>query len=116
MPFQNVLSKNGTDTECEVPRSVMTPLWAQIGKLRENLNLRIEIPTDDTAKNIGCATGAPCMAAFSQVVIDPNLKIRPCDRLVNVFIGDLNESTVSEVWKSKEAMNILKKEIPICKM
>jgi MoaA/NifB/PqqE/SkfB family radical SAM enzyme len=116
MPFQSVLSKNGTDTDCAVTENELTKIWAQIRKIKKNMGLRIDIPSDGADKNIGCAQGAPCMAAFSQIVIDPNLKIRPCDRLVDAFIGDLSKSTVSEVWKSKESVNVFKQQIPFCKI
>lgn len=116
MPFQSVLSKNGTDSANAVPKDELTQIWEQIKKLRKDMNLHIDIPTDGANADMGCATGAPCMAAFSQIVIDPNLKIRPCDRLINVFLGDLTESSVSDVWKNKATMTILNSQIPVCAM
>lgn len=114
MPLQSVKALKGTDKEYQLSEDKLLALWRQIKLLRTKLGLNIDTPFDDGGSDIGCATGAPCMAAFSQVVIDPTLKVRPCDRLVGRIIGDLRESTLSQIWKSKSCMDILKMDIPLC--
>ena len=115
MPFQSVFLNKEADKVYAVPDDASTVFWRQIKTIRDEMNLNIDTPFDDVGSDIGCASGAPCMAAFSQVVIDPTLKVRPCDRLVNIFLGDLKESTISQIWKSEESMKILKRHIPLCK-
>lgn len=65
--------------------------------LRDELGLHIDTPCDDAPER-GCAYGAPCMAAFSQLAIDPDLQVRPCDRLVDVFVGDLHRESLAGIW------------------
>lgn len=116
MPFQSVGALKGTDKEYQLSEDKLLALWRQIKLLRTDLGLNIDTPFDDDGSDIGCATGAPCMAAFSQVVIDPTLKVRPCDRLVDTVIGDLRESTLSQIWKSQSCMKILTSDTPLCKV
>lgn len=114
MPLQSVKALKGCDKEYQLSEDKLLELWRQIKLLRIKLDLNIDIPFDDDGSDIGCATGAPCMAGFSQVVIDPTLKVRPCDRLVSTVIGDLRVSTLPQIWKSQSCMEVLRRDIPLC--
>lgn len=95
MPVQKVRSLNGADEGYGLSEAELNQFWNQIKLVRKSHNLHIETPFDHENEENGCATGAPCMSAFSQIVIDPTLKVRPCDRAVGTIIGDLKVSTIS---------------------
>lgn len=114
MPFQPVRALNGSDRDLELSEDEMTAVWQQVQSIRSKLGLHIDTPLDDSGMERGCASGAPCMAAFSHVVIDPNMKVRPCDRLVDVVLGDLRDSRLSEIWKGEAAMRIVEARAPLC--
>lgn len=115
MSFQPVKALHGADASCQVAKDEMHRFWVQLGALREELNLEIDSPLDDDPSKRGCAVGAPCMAAFSNLVIDPNLDVRPCDRVVDFQIGNLRASTLSQIWDSKTAKAILALDTPMCR-
>lgn len=114
MSFQPVKALHGADAGCKVAEGEMHGFWVQLAALREELKLEIDSPLDDDPSTRGCAVGAPCMAAFSHLVIDPNLDVRPCDRVVDFRIGNLRTSTLSQIWDSKTAKAILAFNTPMC--
>jgi MoaA/NifB/PqqE/SkfB family radical SAM enzyme len=89
--------------------------WHRISRLEEECGVAINTPLKYEGER-GCASGAPCMAAFSHLVIDPSLKARPCDRLTDVVIGDLKETSVLGVWHGAGAQKIIESPIPYCKI
>ncbi len=90
--------------------------WNEVLLIRKKHDLHIDTPLDDVNADTGCASGAPCMAVFSQFVIEPNMKVRPCDRLIEITIGDLKVLSVAQIWNSEPAINILNRKTPLCKI
>lgn len=113
MPFQPVLARGGEDRGLAIDAAAWPALWAELRRLREELELHFEIPTDEEG-DPGCAEGAPCMAAFTHLVIDPDLRVRPCDRLVGEVMGDLGRQSLAEVWSSAAALNVISRALPLC--
>lgn len=113
MAVQPVRALNGSDSDLPLGKEQLTHLWEEIKQVRDQLGLSIETPLDDHYET-GTACGAPCMAAFSQVVIDPDLRVRPCDRCVNTYLGDLSDQTLSSVWNSQNSEFVINSDIPFC--
>jgi MoaA/NifB/PqqE/SkfB family radical SAM enzyme len=114
MPFQAVKALAGADRDCQASETDLADFWRQAARLREELGLDLQVPQDDACSHRGCAMGAPCMAAFSHLVIDADLRVRPCDRVVDVTIGDLQTANLSEIWRSDAALNITHGPLPLC--
>ena len=114
MTVQPVRALAGTDAELALSDEELAPVWEQLSALRDELGLHVDTPCDDLPER-GCAYGAPCMAAFSQLVIDPDLRVRPCDRLVDVFVGDLRREPLTDVWNGPGVRPILDSPIPYCR-
>ena len=89
-------------------------LLEEIKQVKQKYGLHIITPDDKAEPELGCAYGAPCMAGFSHIVIDPSLKVRPCDRCVEAFVDDLNHQKIEEVWKSEAMERILTGSVPFC--
>lgn len=113
MPLQRVELLNGRDKKYQLSEDDLYKFWVQIERLRSRYNLYIETPFDKKSRG-GCASGAPCAAAFSYIVIDPTLKVRPCDKMVRKVIGDLKTSTISDIWNNANSQKIIQRKIPIC--
>ena len=90
-------------------------LWERVNSFANEYNLNINTPTR-CERNIGIATGAPCASAFTHLVIDPNLQVRPCDRLTDVVIGNLRQSTLNEIWNSDSVKPIINSSVPYCRL
>ena len=113
MPFQPVKALHGTDCDCELSADESTALWQRVRSIRDDLGLHIDTPLDEGGV-AGCASGAPCMAAFSHLVIDSDMRVRPCDRLVETTIGDLKKSTLTEIWNGEPASRLVSRPSPLC--
>lgn len=113
MSVQNIRSDHGIEKRMGLDPDKQHDLWIRIENLARDKNLIVNTPLRYDVCG-GCATGAPCMAAFSHFVIDPSLLVRPCDRLTDVFIGNLRRSTISEVWNSEAVLPILNSPVPYC--
>jgi MoaA/NifB/PqqE/SkfB family radical SAM enzyme len=113
MVFQPVKALNGRDLECEVGDHELHVLFKSIKGLSEKLNLTIDSPFDEPSEK-AIAYGAPCQAAFSHVAIDPDLEVRPCDKLTEISLGNLSKASLQSIWNSKEALQIVNQNIPIC--
>lgn len=113
MTVQDIRSKTGVEHELEAESQSRSSLWAELRALANIRDLAINFPTDNC--KAGCATGAPCMAGFSSIVIDPNLNVRPCDRLTDVRLGNLHNATVAKVWNSAETLAVIRRAEPICR-
>ena len=54
-----------------------------------------------------------CTAGWTQICINPNLKIQPCCEAPGIIMGDLNRNSFEEIWNSETAEDIrLTKENP----
>ena len=114
MGVQGVRALNGDDRGYALPRERLDQLWLGIRDLKDELDLYIETPADESDEDPGTACGAPCMAGFSQLVIDPDLRVRPCDRCVSTFIGDLRWQSLEEVWRGEHVGRVLGSPIVYC--
>ena len=115
MSLQDVRTVRGIKAEYGLNNEQLHDFWHRIHSLgvRNGLHINTPLNYDDDE---GCATGAPCMAAYSHVVIEPSLAIRPCDRLVDVTIGNLKDSTLKEIWNSESVKPILQGALPFCRL
>jgi MoaA/NifB/PqqE/SkfB family radical SAM enzyme len=113
MTVQDIRSKQGIEHELEAESGVRTSLWTELRALANARGLAINYPDKDCEP--GCATGAPCMAGFSHLVVDPDLKVRPCDRLTDIVLGNLRKTTVSEVWNGEETLTFIRRSDPVCR-
>ncbi len=103
------------DTHLRPSDDELARFWEKVIALREKHDLHINTPCDEVPGKNASAYGAPCMAFFSSLVIDPNLNVRPCDRCLHQVIGDLNHETIADVWNNSQSRWILDNPIPICK-
>ena len=116
MEVQSVNALCGSDADLALPQNRIEELWDGIAALRDERNLYIEIPADCTDAPTGAAYGAACMAGFTQVVIDPDLKVRPCDRCVMTHIGDLKETSLDDVWNGAAVREVLESDLVYCQV
>lgn len=110
MTLQNARTVHGIKENHGVNREDEAKLWHQLNEMARQRKLSICTPTTLG----GCATGAPCASAFSYIVIDPSLMVRPCDRLTDIFIGDLNRSNILDIWNGPLVRPILESPVPYC--
>lgn len=90
-------------------------LWNQLKEREEEYDLFISKPSDFEASNYkGCAYGAPCAAAFTYAVIDPDLNVRPCDKLNSYILGNMNEHTIKEIWDNEKTNILMDNTNPLC--
>jgi len=115
MEVQPVRWLRGADDDLMVERERLERVWREIRAVRDELGLYIEIPSDTPDEDIGCACGAPCMAGYSHIVVDPDLRVRPCDRCVETFVGDLSYQTLAEIWAGKPIRKVLDSPIVYCR-
>lgn len=114
MSVQPVRALGGIDAGLALSEEELEPIWQRISALRASHGLHVDTPADDAPER-GCAYGAPCMAAYSHVVVDPDLRVRPCDRLVDVFIGDLHRQDLAEIWHGPAVRPVLESPVPFCR-
>lgn len=115
MTVQDVRGVDGIEEQYSLPHEREEGLWQRVQTLAAKKNLCVNTPLSYEGYR-GCASGAPCMAAFSHVVIDPSLKVRPCDRLTDVVLGDLRESPISAVWDSPTVRLVTECQVPYCRL
>ncbi len=114
IPFEPALTLREKDLSYKVKEEKLHVLLQSVKALEEERNLIIGTPLEEEKFEGGCASGAPCQAAFSEIVIDPNLRVRPCDRLTDITIGDLSESSLKTIWESQAAMDIVNQPVSLC--
>lgn len=114
IPFKQNPFSNKVEEEMIADSDKIVELWNKLIEMRIKYGLKYKTPYDENRNLSYCATGAPCMAGFSQIVIDADLKVRPCDRCTKTFVGDLNFQDFNEVWNSKELLNVINRDSPIC--
>ena len=115
MEVQPVAALNRVDRNYRLTEEELSGLWNELLALRKTLDLSLETPGDDYGEEEECAFGAPCMAGFSHLVIDPSLKVRPCDRCVRTFVGDLTCDTIKDVWEGEAVRKVLASPVPFCR-
>lgn len=117
MTVQEVPSLDGEDAGYPLSPQAQSVLWDELRDLREELDLHFELPCEEEQDELpGTACGAPCMAAFSQLVIDPSLQVRPCDRCVQTVIGDLHDVSLADVWHGPGAHRVIESPVPYCRV
>jgi len=115
MPFRAVPYLKGEDSFLNVPKKNIDLVWEKLVDLKKELNLQISTPIDDVCEHIETsAKGAPCMAGFTKLTIDPNLDVRPCDKCVDTVVGDLGTSSLKEVWDGKLLANVYQSKNIYC--
>ena len=115
MTVQDIRSVEGIEEDYGVPREWEDDLWLEVQALADTYGVVINTPMAYEGYR-GCAEGAPCMAGFSHLVIDPSLDVRPCDRLTDVTVGNLRDVTIDDVWNSKSMLPVLSSKIPLCRV
>ncbi len=115
IPFEPALALQKRDLNYQVNENKLNFFLQSITAFGKKHSLIIDTPLEEMNFKGGCASGAPCQAAFSVIVIDPNLQVRPCDRLTNTIIGDLSKSSLKEIWNSEAAKKVLNQSIPLCR-
>ncbi len=115
MGVQPVKALNGADGNYGLTEDEFADLWNELRALRKTLDLSLETPGDECGQGEECAFGAPCNAGFSHLVIDPSLKVRPCDRCVHTCIGDLACNSIEEVWEGEAVRKVLGSPVPFCR-
>ena len=94
---------------------LLAGLWKELGRIQGQYDLDISKPPDFMLSNYkGCAYGAPCAAAFTYLVIDPDLSVRPCDKLNSVILGNMHNNSIKAIWNGKTASRFLENEMPLC--
>ena len=114
MTVQDVRSIDGIEDRLKVSRQDEMQLWKKMAALAKERDLFINTPSNYEG-SIGCAEGAPCMAAFSHLVVDPDLRVRPCDRLTDVYIGDLQTNSFEQIWHGDAVLPLLEGCVPFCR-
>ena len=115
MPFRAVPYLEGKDIYLSVSKENMELIWGAVTTLKEELNLQISTPFDEVCELVETsAKGAPCMAGFTKLTIDPNLDVRPCDKCVNTVVGNMGTSSLKEVWDGTLLANVYQSKIIYC--
>jgi radical SAM protein with 4Fe4S-binding SPASM domain len=114
IPFEPALSLEKRDLSYRVEEDKLYDFLKSIVAFGKNHNLIIDTPIEEETFRNWCASGAPCQAAFSLIVIDPNLQVRPCDRLTDTIIGNLSKSSLKDIWGSKAALNVVNQPVSLC--
>jgi MoaA/NifB/PqqE/SkfB family radical SAM enzyme len=115
MDVQDVRGRTGVRQALKADGVGTAKVWKRIKLIKDEYGLALDLPTDENNVK-GCAYGAPCNAAFTHLVIDPWLTVRPCDRLTDVSIGDLRWSSLSEIWTSPAVRPIIDSPVPYCRV
>jgi MoaA/NifB/PqqE/SkfB family radical SAM enzyme len=113
MACQPVKALKGEDQEFEAEEHELRDFFISIRSLSEQLNLTIDSPFDEPSDK-AIAYGAPCQAAFSHISIDPDLEVRPCDKLTEISLGNLSSETLQRIWNAKGALKIVNQRVPLC--
>jgi MoaA/NifB/PqqE/SkfB family radical SAM enzyme len=116
MNLQDVRYNNNFIEDLKLNATEIENIWTEISAVKKELKLSIDIPDERDRFAEGCAYGAPCMAGFSHIVIDPDLKVRPCDRLTNKRVGDLSLTSLKQIWNSAELLEVIDSPVPYCQV
>ena len=113
IPVQEPRQGNRVFTSLAAPQPQLEKLWIEAEQFSKQHHIFISTPRSSLSD--GCASGAPCQAGFTYLVIDPNLDVRPCDRLTDCVIGNLKENQITEIWNSPQVLSLLNLPIPACR-
>jgi MoaA/NifB/PqqE/SkfB family radical SAM enzyme len=113
IPVQEPRQGNPVLANLAVSQPRLEKLWTDAAQFAMQHHVFINTPRSSLSG--GCATGAPCQAGFTYLVIDPNLDVRPCDRLTDCVIGNLREKRISEIWNSPQVISLLRLPMPACR-
>jgi MoaA/NifB/PqqE/SkfB family radical SAM enzyme len=113
MVVQDVRGAQGVEASLSASPQQQEWLWPTLDNIAKRRGLTINTPTSYGEAG-GSATGAPCIAGFTQIVIDPDLRVRPCDRLIDVVVGDLRHSSLADVWNGDALRHIVNSAQRIC--
>lgn len=115
MPLKTVPFLAGRDADLVVDTERMRQIWQELQRVRERYRVHLRTPLDSECRLVETsATGAPCMAGFTKLAIDPNLDVRPCDKLVEEVVGNLGEETLEEIWQGPRLEHIYRRRVPYC--
>ena len=114
MVLQNTVSDRNLQDKLGVTEEDVDAMYKRIDALRTEYGFSVTLPKDLIGNRNCTACGSPCAAGFTYLAIDPDLKVRPCDRVTNVFVGNLRKNTIAQIWDSPELATINASEIPIC--
>ena len=113
MTVEDVQGRPGVRESLSADQKELGKLWTALRKMRREWKLAMDIPADGCTAR-GSAHGAPCSAAFTHIVIDPWLDVRPCDRLTNVSLGNLRTASMHDIWNGTAAKEVLGSPLPLC--
>ena len=114
MPFMSVPFLKQEDNYLHAELTDTQQIWEKLASVRETHDLHIRLPIDECNLDKYSATGAPCVAGFTQIVIDPDLNVRACSRCTHAIVGNLKEESMSSIWFGSKIANIYKRDIPYC--
>jgi MoaA/NifB/PqqE/SkfB family radical SAM enzyme len=114
MPFKAVPFLEEGDSYLRSQQPDTQGIWEMLRHVREKHELQISLPTDDCDSTKYSATGAPCVAGFTQVVIDPDLDVRACSRCTHAVVGNLGKESLESIWHGSRLAYIYRREIPYC--
>ncbi len=113
MTVQDIRAREGVERELAAERTARDSLWHELRALADKRDLAINYPAQECEP--GCATGAPCMAGFSHLLVDPDLDVRPCDRLTDIVLGNLGNANLSEIWNGAATLDLIRRAQPACR-
>ncbi len=114
MPFKSVPYLEQEDNYLHTELTDIQEIWEKLANVRDTHDLQIRLPTDECNLKEFSATGAPCVAGFTQLVIDPDMDVRACSRCTHAIVGNLEEESMSSIWHGSKIANIYKRDIPFC--
>jgi MoaA/NifB/PqqE/SkfB family radical SAM enzyme len=114
MPFKPVPFLDQGDQYLHAEPKDMQRIWKMLGDIRDTHDLKIRLPTDECYLGEYSATGAPCVAGFTQIVIDPNLDVRACSRCTHAIVGNLEDESMECIWNGAKLAHIYRSSIPYC--
>ena len=114
IPFKSVpfLDQGGQYLHAE--EEYMQKIWEELEDIRDIHDLHITLPTDECNFGTYSASGAPCAAGFTQIVIDPNMDVRACSRCTHAIVGNLRDESMDSIWNGPKVAHIYKRDIPYC--
>jgi len=114
MPFKSVPFLNHKDQYLRPETINMEGVWEKLGNIRDEHDLQISLPTDECHPSSYSATGAPCVAGFTQIVIDPDLNVRACSRCTHSIAGNLLKESLESIWHGPKLASIFSRDVPYC--
>lgn len=114
MPFKSVPFLDHGDQYLRSEVTDMLSIWERLGTVRDEHDLQIRLPTDECNSATYSATGAPCVAGFTQIVIDPDLDVRACSRCTHAIVGNLEDESMDSIWHGSKLAHIYRRDVPYC--